>query len=82
MEPMLRGMKAHREEEHPAERQLRGAAGGIARESGKLLDQWLPWDCLTTIKIMGGNSYNHHCLPKGFNHPNWGKTIILMVVEA
>ena len=27
--------------------------------------------------------YNHHYLPKGFeNHPNWGKTIILMVVEA
>ena len=20
--------------------------------------------------------------PKGFNHPNWGKTIVLMVVEA
>ena len=27
-------------------------------------------------------SYNHHWLPKGFNHRNWGKSIILMVVEA
>ncbi len=26
--------------------------------------------------------YNHHCLPKGFNNPVIGSTIILMVVEA
>ena len=40
----------------------------------------------TTIKRMDVNIINHHCYPllnpKGFNHRNWGKTIILMVVEA
>ena len=25
--------------------------------------------------------YNRHCSPKGFNHRNWGKNILLMVVE-
>ncbi len=40
-----------------------------------------PWDSNHHYDN-GWKKYNHHCLPKGFNHPHLGKTIILMVVEA
>ena len=36
----------------------------------------------TAIKTMDVKIYSHHFLPLGFNHRNWGKNGISMVVEA